>query len=79
MAPLTGVPLPFISYGSSNLIVLLGAMGLLLNVAPRRRGRPRRAAGNRELRAIDGGASRARGDGPTAARHADRERRWPRS
>ena len=33
MMPLTGVPLPFISYGSSNLIVLLGAMGLLLNVA----------------------------------------------
>ncbi len=33
MAPLTGVPLPFLSYGSSNLIVLLGGMGLLLNVA----------------------------------------------
>ena len=33
MMPLTGVPLPFISYGASNLIVLLGAMGLLLNVA----------------------------------------------
>ena len=33
LAPLTGVPLPFISYGSTNLVVLLGAMGLLLNVA----------------------------------------------
>jgi cell division protein FtsW len=33
LAPLTGVPLPFLSYGSTNLIVLLGAMGLLLNVA----------------------------------------------
>jgi cell division protein FtsW len=33
LAPLTGVPLPFISYGSSNLIVLLAGMGLLLNVA----------------------------------------------
>jgi cell division protein FtsW len=33
MAPLTGVPLPFISYGASNLIVMLGAMGLLVNVA----------------------------------------------
>src|ERR687895_2444577 len=33
MAPLTGVPLPFISYGASNLVVLMGAMGLLLNVA----------------------------------------------
>src|SRR3954447_5543042 len=33
MAPLTGVPLPFVSYGNSNLVVLLGGMGLLLNVA----------------------------------------------
>ncbi|MDQ3645044.1 MAG: putative lipid II flippase FtsW [Actinomycetota bacterium] len=33
MAPLTGVPLPFISYGATNLIVLLGGMGLLLNIA----------------------------------------------
>jgi cell division protein FtsW len=50
MAPLTGVPLPFLSYGSSNLIVLLGAMGLLLNVAATG-GRVRR----RRLEAIDGG------------------------
>jgi cell division protein FtsW len=33
MAPLTGVPLPFVSYGSSSLIVMLATMGLLLNVA----------------------------------------------
>ena len=33
LAPLTGVPLPFISYGSTNLIVLLAGMGLLLNIA----------------------------------------------
>ena len=33
LAPLTGVPLPFISYGSTNLIVLLVGMGILLNVA----------------------------------------------
>jgi cell division protein FtsW len=32
-APLTGVPLPFVSYGSSNLIVMLLAMGLLMGVA----------------------------------------------
>lgn len=31
--PLTGVPLPFISYGSTNLIVLLAAVGVLLNIA----------------------------------------------
>jgi cell division protein FtsW len=33
LAPLTGVPLPFISYGSTNLVVLLMGMGILLNVA----------------------------------------------
>ncbi len=33
LAPLTGVPLPFISSGSTSLIVLLASMGLLLNVA----------------------------------------------
>ncbi|HEX4106909.1 MAG TPA: putative lipid II flippase FtsW [Solirubrobacteraceae bacterium] len=52
LAPLTGVPLPFVSYGSSDLLVMLACMGLLLNVAsggtahvrsarPRERGEPR--------------------------------------
>jgi cell division protein FtsW len=53
LMPLTGVPLPFISYGSSNLVVLMGAMGLLLNVAATG-GRAQRAE-RPELRAIDGG------------------------
>ena len=33
IAPLTGVPLPFISSGSTSLVVLLCSMGLLLNIA----------------------------------------------
>ncbi len=31
--PITGVPLPFVSFGGSSLIVLMAAAGLLLNVA----------------------------------------------
>jgi cell division protein FtsW len=54
LAPLTGVPLPLISYGSSNLIVMLAGIGLVLNVA---------ATGGRPLRAVRGGRDRAaRGD-----------------
>ncbi len=33
LAPLTGVPLPFISYAPSNLCVMLVSVGLLLNIA----------------------------------------------
>jgi cell division protein FtsW len=74
LAPLTGVPLPFISYGSTNLIVLLAGMGLLLNVAatgglPARAARPRRTAlpgahgsPSPRLRAIDGGGAGEGGD-----------------
>jgi cell division protein FtsW len=45
LAPLTGVPLPFISYGATNLTVLLACMGLLLNVA---------AGGSAHLRVVTG-------------------------
>jgi cell division protein FtsW len=73
LAPLTGVPLPFVSYGNSNLIVLLGAMGLLLAVAAQ--GGQAQAAGRSGrdggLRSIDGGRS---GDERSAAR-ADRSGR----
>jgi cell division protein FtsW len=66
LAPLTGVPLPFVSYGNTNLIVLLGAMGLVLGVARRTEARG--------LRSIDGGRSRDERSAQRSAR-ADRGRR----
>ena len=51
LAPLTGVPLPFISSGSTSLIVLLCSMGLLLNVA---------SGGSAHLRAMEGGRERTK-------------------
>jgi cell division protein FtsW len=70
LAPLTGVPLPFISSGSTSLITLLAGMGLLLNVASggsahlravpsRPRNERERAAADRDRRRGDGGARRA--------------------
>ena len=33
LVPLTGVPLPFISYGGSSLVVALASMGIILNIS----------------------------------------------
>jgi cell division protein FtsW len=63
MAPLTGVPLPFVSYGNSSLMTTLFAVGLILNVA---RGGTARAAriatptGAGKLRVVQGGRAPAR-------------------
>src|SRR3954449_7386186 len=77
LAPLTGVPLPFISYGSTNLVVLLVGMGVLLNVAaggnvklqavPDVRGSSRHGQDDRDRRRRDG---RARGTGAGGGRRA---------
>ena len=69
LAPLTGVPLPFVSYGGTSLVMTLAAAGLILNVARRpakagasgrsgsassRRGGRRRAGGPARLRVVEG-------------------------
>jgi len=63
LAPLTGVPLPFVSYGNSSLLATLFGVGLILNVARGGRAaaaRPARASGAGKLRVVEGGRSPAR-------------------
>ena len=73
LAPLTGVPLPFISYAPTNLCVMLAAIGLLLNIA-----RP----GAERLKLVHGqggesatGRDRSRRDGRARGTSAGRGRR----
>jgi cell division protein FtsW len=71
IAPLTGIPLPFVSYGGSSLLVLLCCVGVLLNIAvnervveARVRDRSRGNSRSRATRARSGrSASRTRTDG----------------
>ncbi len=66
IAPLTGVPLPFISYAPTSLIVLLSAVGVLLGIA--------HPTGQR-LRAVDPQGRVKVVDAREAATDRDRRRR----
>jgi len=75
LAPLTGVPLPFVSYGSSSLIVMLAAMGLLLNVAAGATGHVRAVPDQKRGRSGDARSrEQARWD-DDGGEEADRDRR----
>ena len=75
LAPLTGVPLPFISFGGSHLISSLAAVGVVLNIARRdarqaARSLPDRSRGNGGSRAAS--ARRRRVAQPTRRARAVR-------
>lgn len=65
LAPLTGVPLPLVSSGSSSLLVMLAGMGLLLNIA---------RGGSAHLQALPSGRRKSSRE-PTKTRSANSSNR----
>lgn len=64
--PFTGVPLPFISYGGTSLVVVMAAMGILINISRQTIVPARRDKRNRQERVNHNGAKTT-----TAVRRAE--------
>jgi cell division protein FtsW len=47
--PVTGIPLPLISFGGSSLVITLAALGILMNIALQERSPRKASAGRRRL------------------------------
>ncbi|HEY3541660.1 MAG TPA: putative lipid II flippase FtsW [Gaiellaceae bacterium] len=67
LAPLTGIPLPFVSYGGSSLVVALLSVGVLLNIA---RGGGAKTAAVSDRGRRNGGTRRAGAGGRRSAARA---------
>ena len=71
MLPITGVPLPYVSFGGNNLIVLLASTGILVNISRRSAKPSLRVVGGSDSRSDRrGGDGRARNAGTRPRRSA---------
>ncbi|RAS89727.1 cell division protein FtsW [Priestia endophytica] len=58
--PLTGVPLPFVSYGGTSILLLLASMGIVVNISMFTNYRSKKAEGEESpLRAVDSKTERS--------------------
>jgi cell division protein FtsW len=73
LAPLTGVPLPFVSYGNSSLLTMLAAVGVLLSIARSPGARLRIVSGDRSNKSQSRSGSR-RNSRARSARAGSRRR-----